>query len=179
MQVPISMNVVLPIIFGVIIILVAALLFRFVIIKNPPPTEKSAVLQPLPKDTSKMANLQSNQKKQSDSLNNAAKAMITNTVLPSPIDSSDKTAIKANLATEAQVKSENTNGSILDTGTKVKVVEKLRLKEPTLPNIKETHKVKKKKSKKNNNDNSQEKAPEEPPLNSGDEIEASMKPNLP
>ena len=180
-NVPISMNVLLPIVFGGVIILIAILLFQFVSIKNPPVNEAEteklqnpSVIDTVPAKTEKplvLTHLDSISKglilvqsttvviQNSDSLKSAP----GNTIETLPLN-----AVKPVLSNSV------TNS---DTGRKSKETIK---ENKEAKSEKEAIKPKKKKSKKSSVEAAeQDKLIEELPGNTVDENGASLKPNTP
>ena len=180
-NVPISMNVLLPIVFGAVIIIIAVLLFQFISIKNPPVNEIEKVIEPAKqiKDTSAIKPVKPLVLTHLDSIAKGLVSVPTKSTEPLPKD----TLIAA---PPAQTVSASNNSSkqvvtnkvaLSDTGRKNKELSKSKTE---IKNDKENTKPKKKKSKKSSNETSeQEKLIEELPGNTVDETGASLKPNTP
>jgi hypothetical protein len=181
MQVPISMNVVLPLVFGAVIILIAVLLYRFISIKNPPPTEPPAIEADMPVKRDSVPPTPPLKKTavNADSLARA-KALAAAATLSATADSL-KTAATTSETVDAKPKADKQDKNLSngDTGITQRTDEKPRVKESALFPPEEGTKTKKKRQKKNTADNAEAEKPAEELPPSGDETEASMKPNSP
>lgn len=178
LQIPFSMNIFLPVLFGGIIIIIAVFLFKFINIKNLNDGNK----QP---EIDKTLN-------QAINLDTTKKQIQTNSL--SPIDSSKAVTITSTLNVDNEKKISSKNDSVkaafkntnfnngksntkdLDTLQLAKTQAIQVTKSETTNVNKDSTKSKKKKQRKTVNDSTQEKILEEIP-NTLDESDASLKPN--
>lgn len=177
-QVPISMNVVLPIIFGAVIIIIAVVLFQFINIKNPPPANTETVQSPPTLQDTSPKPVQTQKSITAIDSSKAAR-IVTITTTTADSTSSANAQAKTQAAPAPSIANNATNTIGTDSGKTTKVEEKPRIKESALFTPKETPKNKKKKKKNNNDSAAQEKTIEEVPGNGADDVEATMKPNAP
>ncbi len=176
--VPISMNIVLPLVFGLIIIIVAVILFKFISIKNPEikkPVENKPLLQPTTKQDSsayKISVLREKVVKDSIEKIKIRQLVIIDSLTAKRLDSikalvnkMDIKKIDNGLSTENKINKESNTKAIQTSAITTNTA-----------GVKDSIKTKKKKRKSSADSIQQEKLLEEL-IPIPDENEASLKPN--